>query len=143
MDYKALLRKPGLQQGIQRDMSVMPWQQAVPNTRRTIQAHASDMAREEFAGTEHTERLGLAKRLHTEEMGLQREGLGIARKQGRLATGLGVANLGLQGLAGILQVRDANEKVRLIKEAQQHYLDAGDMDGYWNTLFAGYLTGGE
>ena len=139
-------RKPGYQRDVQKRMGVMPWQRAVPNTRDITRFHAGGMAREELAGQRHQtdvdigkRRLRLSEGLHTEEMGLKREGLNIARKQGRLATGLSIANIGLQGLAGILRIRDANEKVRLINEAQQQYLDAGDMDNYYNARFLSFL----
>lgn len=158
--YSKLMRKPDYQQDVQRRRSAMPWQQAVPNTRGITQHHVSGMAEENLEGQRHAanielgqkrlglgerrlgiegQRLAMGERTHADEMGLKREGLGIAKKQGRVATGLGVANVGLQGLAGILQIRNANEKVRLINEMQQHYLDSGDMDNYWNARFAGYL----
>lgn len=138
--YKGLLRDPGYQQDVRKRMSAMPWQRAVPDTKDIVKHHAGAMARAEMEGTEHTERLAMSERIHADEMGLKREGLDLEKGQGRMATGLSVANLGLQGFAGILQIKDANKKVQLINEAIEQYRQTGDTKGYWNAMFLKYLV---
>lgn len=142
MDYNAFFKRPGLQRDVQKDLSAMPWQRAVPNTRRTIRTHAAGMAREELAGEQHQAGLDLREKMHTDEMALGRERLGMAKRQGGMATGLSVANLGLQTFGGILQIRDANRQVKLFNDMAETYRKSGDIKGATQAFFLMSLAGG-
>lgn len=137
--YSRIKRKPMYQQDVQKRMGAVPWQRAVPNTRDIVQHHAGGMAQDQ-ANTDISEkRLNMREHIHAGEMGLEGEQLNINRRQGRLAAGLGVANVGLQGLAGILQIREADKKAQMLQDAAQMYLTSGDMENYYNAQFLRYL----
>lgn len=138
-----LKRHPRYQQAIQRRMSVGPEVAAVPNTSDITQAYGSDMARTELAGTRHAsamdigrerldigrESLDLSKEIHSSGMDLTHAKQDVARSQGRVATGIGIANLGLQGLAGVMKIQDANKQTAAMDTMVEELRVAASLPG--------------
>lgn len=144
--YARLKRKPGYQQDIQRAESVPAWKQAIPDRSRVTAAYAEDDARSQLRGERHQanielneKRLASTERLADAKLRLANKELKIAKRQDLIATGLGVANLGIQGMAGVLQIKDADEKAQKMNEMSQKFLDSGDEDNYWISKVLGKL----
>lgn len=126
-----LQRHPRYQQAVKKRLAAPSYVRAIPDTRDITQAYGGEQARVELAGERHKtatdlgeqrldiqregldlgrERLELGKELYGEEVGLRRAKQDVARSQGRIATGIGIAGLGLEGLASVMKIQDANKQ---------------------------------
>jgi len=136
---------PRFQRQKQRALSVDPSQKAIPSVGRVAGKRSAELATEQLESRRTGGALKLARdrlnvrrdlgegrialgeaRLDAQdrqfqgELGLINEKLDVARKQGRIATGISIAGLGLEGMNTVVKIKDAKVQAASINKLTEN-----------------------